>query len=473
MARVRRVFATSRSVAPMPAKSGHESALLTRRRAEEIFESAAAAASSMGVLDLEALIGAGASALTRFANNTIHQNVAERTGYLSVRALVEGRTARVNTNLLDGDGIRRAVEQAITFARLQAPDPELLPLTEAQDYAGVSRFFAGTAAVTPHDRANAVSEAIKAVENASQTSAGIYSTGESVLAILNTNGVFGYYAETMAQFSITALAGDSSGWAKNSACDVADLDPLELALTAARKAAGSRSPAEIPPGRYTVILEPSAVLDLVGQLFSDFSATALRDERSFLTERIGHKMFGANISIYDDSDHPLQSGAPFDGEGVPRRRISLVENGVAQNVVYSRQAASREGVPPTGHGFPEPNEFGEAPMNIVIAGGETPVEEMVASTNRGILVTRLWYIREVDPYQKIMTGMTRDGTFLIEDGKITRGLRNFRFNQDLIELLSNVEALSPSVRASGEETFDMVVPAMKVRGFNFTEVTRF
>jgi len=164
---------------------------------------------------------------------------------------------------------------------------------------------------------------------------------------------------------------------------------------------------------------------------------------------------------------------PFDGEGVPREQIRLVENGVVRNVVYSRQAAKLSGTKPTGHGFPLPNEVGEAPMNIVISGGETPVEEMIASTKRGVLVTRLWYIREVDPYQKIMTGMTRDGTFLIEDGRVVRGLKNFRFNQNLIELLKNVEALSPAVRASGEETFDMVVPAMKVNEFNFTEVTRF
>jgi predicted Zn-dependent protease len=153
--------------------------------------------------------------------------------------------------------------------------------------------------------------------------------------------------------------------------------------------------------------------------------------------------------------------------------VTLVEKGVVRNVVYSRQAAVQAGTKPTGHGFPLPNEYGEAPMNIVIAGGDTSVDELVASTDRGILVTRLWYIREVDPYQKIMTGMTRDGTFLIENGKITRGLKNFRFNQNLIELLSNVESLSPAVRASGEEAFDMVVPAMKVRDFNFTEVTRF
>jgi predicted Zn-dependent protease len=348
-----------------------------------------------------------------------------------------------------------------------------LPLAGAADYAGPARYFAKTAAATPGERARAVRDAIGAVEGASQTAAGIYSTGESVAAILNSNGVSGYHAESMAHFSITSLAKDSSGWAKRTACNAGDLNPLEMALSAARKATDSAAPIEIGPGRYTVVLEPSAVLDLVGQMFGDFSATALRDERSFLTDRIGKKLFGDNINIFDQVGHPLQSGMPFDGEGVPRQSVTLVENGVVRNVVYCRQAAHLSGTKPTGHGFPLPNEIGEAPMNIVIAGGETPVGEMIASTKRGVLVTRLWYIREVDPYQKIMTGMTRDGTFLIEDGRVVRGLKNFRFNQNLIDLLKNVEALAPAVRASGEETFDMVVPAMKVRDFNFTEVTRF
>jgi len=169
----------------------------------------------------------------------------------------------------------------------------------------------------------------------------------------------------------------------------------------------------------------------------------------------------------------FQSGAAFDAEGVPRRRLTLVDAGVIREVAYCRQAAALAGVAPTGHGFPLPNEVGEAPCNIVIAGGDTTVEEMIASTERGILVTRLWYIREVDPYDKIFTGMTRDGTFLVEGGKVASGVRNFRFNVGLMEMLSKVEALGPAVRASGEETFDMVVPAMKVRDFNFTEVTRF
>ncbi len=184
-------------------------------------------------------------------------------------------------------------------------------------------------------------------------------------------------------------------------------------------------------------------------------------------------MFSDAIHIADDVCHLLQTGPPFDGEGVPRRRLTLVEGGVPREVAYSRQAAQRAGVAPTGHGFPLPNQYGEAPMNIVIEGGRSTLEQMIASTRRGILVTRVWYIREVDPYEKIMTGMTRDGTFLIEDGHLVCGLKNFRFNQSLIELLAGVEELSSAQRSSGEESFDLVTPALKVREFNFTEVTRF
>jgi len=230
---------------------------------------------------------------------------------------------------------------------------------------------------------------------------------------------------------------------------------------------------ELPPSRYTVILEPAAVLDLLGFLFYDFAATAVQDKRSCLNDRVGKKMFGENITLWDDVTHPLQAGAPFDGEGMPRKRVLLIDQGVPRNLVYSRAAAKRAKVKPTGHGMTLPNEWGEAPMNLVWSGGATTLQDMIASTEFGVLVTRLWYIREVDPYEKIMTGMTRDGTFCIDRGKIAGGIRNFRFNQGLIELLNNVEALGPAVRAAGEESFEMVVPAMKVRNFHFTEVTKF
>jgi predicted Zn-dependent protease len=447
--------------------------LVEPARCQAIFDQVADVARAMGVADAEAVIAAGSSALTRFANNAIHQNVAERSGYLSVRVQIDGRTARATTNRLDDASIQQVVEESVALTRLQEPDPSRLGLPACPPPATVDRWYEPTARVTPEDRAQAAAEAIRIVESLGQTAAGIYSTSEAVFALLNSNGVFAYYPETMAQFSITAMAADSSGWAKGSACSHHDLDPAGLARAAAGKAHFSREPIELPPGAYTVILEPAAVLDLIGQMFGDFSATAITDGRSFLRDRIGEKLFGDNVTIYDDAYHPLQAGAPFDGEGVPRVDLTLVDQGVVRDVAYCRQAAHAAGVPPTGHGFPLPNEYGEAPMNIVIAGGETPLEEMIASTARGILVTRLWYIREVDPYEKIMTGMTRDGTFLIEEGRLARGVRNFRFNQALPELLSNVEALSPAVRASGEEAFDMVVPAMKVRDFHFTEVTRF
>jgi predicted Zn-dependent protease len=229
------------------------------------------------------------------------------------------------------------------------------------------------------------------------------------------------------------------------------------------------------------------VLDLVGFMFWDFGAQSLLDERSFLNNRIGTRLFGENINIHDDTYHPLQSGAQFDGEGVPRQRVPLVENGIVKNIVFSRRSAEimkssplasqLQNLEPTGHGFPLPNEIGDAPVNIVFSGAPgneaKTVQQMIESTERGILVTRCWYIREVEPYEKMLTGMTRDGTFLVEDGKLRNGLLNFRFNQSLVEMLRNVEVMGRAVRASGEESFDMVVPAMKVRDFNFTEVTKF
>jgi predicted Zn-dependent protease len=440
---------------------------------DAIFEQVCDAARAHGVTEVEAIEDSHNEALTRFANNAIHQNVAEMARRLSVRALVDGRTARATTNRMDRESIREVVAQAVTLARASEPDPGLSPLAEPAAYDQPERWFESTAHATPGERASAVAEAIRVVEAAGQTAAGIYSTGETEFSLRNSRGVEARHRETMARFSITAMSADSSGWAKASACDAGGLDPVALARSAARKATLSRAPRELAPGHYTVILEPAAVLDLVGQMFADFSATAVRDGRSFLNDRIGKRIFGANIAIHDDALHPLQSGAAFDGEGVPRRPLTLVEGGVVREIAYSRAAAALDGAQPTGHGFPLPNEFGEAPVNVVIAGGDSTVEEMVASAERAILVTRLWYIREVDPYEKIFTGMTRDGTFLVEDGAVTAGVRNFRFNQGLMEMLSNVEALSAPVRASGEETFDMVAPAMLVRGFRFSEVTRF
>lgn len=439
----------------------------------ELFHLVESEARSHGVHDVEVHLGHSVEALTRFANNTIHQNVAETMTGLSVRPQEDRRTARAETNRLDADSIRATVRDAIALMRSQEPDERLLPLAEPELVPAPLRVSPATVSCTPAERAAAVAEAIRIAESEGQTAAGIYSTAFDTETLMNSRGVYASHEQSMAVFSITMLETGSSGWAKASAVDRSSLDIPALARRASDKAKHSRSPRELPPGRYTVILEPAAVLDLVGQMFGDFGGTALEDQRSFLTDRVGTKLFGGNITIHDDCVHPLQAGPAFDGEGVRRRRLTLVDNGVVRELAYSRGAAQRAGKAATGHGLPLPNEAGEFPLNIVIAGGETSVDDMIRSTERGILVTRLWYIREVDPYEKMMTGMTRDGTFLIERGEVAGGIRNFRFNQSIVELLAHVELLGPAVRATGEETFDMVVPALKAHEFHFTEVTRF
>jgi PmbA protein len=462
--------------------------MLTKVHASDIFDRIKKLSSAD---EVEVLFSGGRFALTRFANNTIHQNVEDENHIVSVRTVFGGRTARATTNKFDDDSLRRVVESSEALAKVQHPDSDLLPMPDSREAASTggllipTRHFEQTASITPQLRAAGVKKIVEVAQNYKLTTAGIYSSSESVEGIFNSRGLSDWHTQTLAEVSITMLGVDSSGWQKANSPDVSNLDPLHLAEVAAKKALDSAHPAEIPAGKYTVILEPSAALDIVGSMFWDYSGMAILDQRSFLTGRIGTKLFGENITIWDDVAHPLQAGSLFDGEGMRRMRLPLVENGVVKRVVYARATAERMKrsehkdkagpIEPTGHGFPLPNEMGEMPFNIVFASPQDPqtLAQMIASTERGVLVTRLWYIREVDPYEKIVTGMTRDGTFLVENGGIKQGVRNFRFNESLIHMLSNVEAMSAPLRSCGEESFDMVVPAMKIRDFNFTEVTKF
>jgi PmbA protein len=443
---------------------------LSRQRAEEIFSKVLKYSTAD---ETEAIISSSAYSLTRFANNCIHQNVAEEGGSLSVRAAVDGRMARASTNKFDEPSIRQTCEGALILARLQPSIPDLLPMPGPQMYRAVDRFYAETAALSPQTRAETVAQVVARAVKDHLTAAGVFASGASTYALCNSRGLTAYHEETLSEFSVTMLDESSSGWAKKTSPYWAELEPLELAETAAHKALESREPREIAPGKYTVILEPSALLDLLGFLVLDLGGLAVHEQRSCLTGRVGQKLFGSNVNLRDDVFHPLQSGAPFDGEGVPRQRVPIVEEGVVKNLVYARQTAKRLGAQPTGHGLPLPNDVGEVPINIVMEGGHTSVDDMVRSTERGLLVTRFWYIREVDPYQKILTGMTRDGTFWIEDGKIQHGVKNLRFNQSLIALLGQVEALSVPQRTAGEESFEMVVPAVKVSDFNFSSATKY
>jgi PmbA protein len=423
--------------------------------------------------ETEASISAVSYSLTRFANNTIHQNVAEEDVNLSVRAITDHRTARASTNKFDDDSIRQVCERALALASLQPPDPELLPLAGPQTYHAVQRHDPETAELSPGARAETVRKVVQRAEKDHLTTAGVLSSGSTVQALYNSRGLCAYHAESVSEFSVTMLGSSGSGWAKKTGPRCQALEIEAAADRAARKAIQSQDPREIAPGKYTVILEPAAVLDLFGFLLLDFGGLAVREKRSCLTGRVNQKVFGENIHIRDDVYHAWQSGAPFDGEGVPRQRVTLVENGIVKNLVYSRQTAKASGAEPTGHGFPLPNEYGEAPLNIVFEGGSQTEEEMIRSTSEGLLVTRLWYIREVDPYKKILTGMTRDGTFWIENGELKYGVKNFRFNESLIEMLNRVEMMSQPQRAAGEESIEMIVPAMKVHDFNFSSLTKF
>lgn len=467
--------------------------MLNKERASDIFDRIKKLSSAD---EVEVLFSGGRFALTRFANNTIHQNVAEENSTVSVRTVFSGRTARASTNKFDDESLRQVVQASESLAKVQHPDPDLLPMPDAQEASrsadanasatqNPSRYFEQTASITPEQRADGVKKIVGVAEKYKLTTAGVFSSADSFEGIFNSRGLNAWHTQTLAEISITMLGADSSGWQKANSPDVANLDPMVLSETAARKAVESVHPREIPAGKYTVILEPAAVLDIVGFMFWDYSGMAILDQRSFLTGRIGTKLFGDNITIWDDVRHPLQSGSPFDGEGMRRQRVALVENGVVKRVVYARATAERMKrseyrdkagpIEATGHGFALPNEIGEMPLNIVFAPASNPqtLDQMIASTERGVLVTRLWYIREVEPFEKMLTGMTRDGTFLVENGRVQCGVRNFRFNESLIHMLSNIETMGAPVRACGEESFDMVVPAMKVKDFNFTEVTKF
>ena len=472
--------------------------VLDQQRCAEIFERVRRASAES---DLEVTVTGGHSALTRFANNEVTQNVSEEGCEVSVRVQMGGRTARATTNRLDDESLREVVAGAEALTRVQEEDPELPPmLTAAEQGTAVEldRWCEETSAMGAGERAEEVSAMVALARREGLNAAGTYSSGAQFEALFNSHGVARWHRETRAQVSVTMQEADSSGWQKQNYTSRRMLDARLLAEVAAQKARDSAHPVEIAPGHYTVILEPSAVVDLIGFLVADFSGLALLEQRSCLNQRLGTKLFGENISIVDDVSHAAQTGPGFDGEGVARQKLTLVENGTVGDIAMARGTAARMRksemaaaatdsgdaasvavrlqVDGTGHGHPLPNETGETPSNIVFLVADEKQktrEEMIAATERGLLVTRLWYIREVDAYEKILTGMTRDGTFLVENGRIGKGIRNLRFNQSVLEMLRRVVDLGRPVRACGEEALDMVAPAMRVEGFHFTEVTRF
>lgn len=446
---------------------------MERERAREICERTLSFTSAD---EAEVILQGGSSALTRFANNRIEQNVNERGYHISVRTVLGRKVGRASTNIFDDDSLKKAARAAQLIAKYQKDDEELLPMPEPQEYSEIPNFVEATAGFSPANRAEAVSDLINRCRaQEGLTTAGIFSNEAQYLALANSKGLLAYEGMTSAVFSATVMTDDSAGWAEDNSKDVAKIDLAGVADTATDKALSSRSPVAIEPGEYTVVLEPAAVGNLIIYLgYLAFGALACQEGRSFLSDKLGEKVFGENITIEDNVYHELSAGLPFDFEGMPRRSVMLVENGVAKNVVHDRKTAEKAGAQTTGHGLPVPNTSGPIPLNLVFQPGDDTLEEMIASTKKGILVTQFHYANTVNPMKLVITGMTRNGTFLIEDGKVSKPIKNLRMTESLEKILNNVEMIGKDqVKRRGFFGGGLVVPALKVNNFTFSSGTEF
>ena len=419
--------------------------------------------------EVEVSFSATRTGNTRFAANQMSTSGVVENRQLVVQSSFGPKSAVVTTNDFSAESLERVVRQSEALARLAPANPESMPRLGPQDYRPVGAHFAGTAGLTPGDRARA---ALTALQEARQSSdlqaAGFLVTSESVNGLGNSKGLFAYHPSTSANYTLTVRTADGtgSGWAGADHPDWSQLDFEAVGRRAIEKARASRNPAAIEPGRYTVVLEPTAVGDLV-QLVGFYADARQADEgRSPFSKqgggnKVGEKIVDERVTLYSDPADPQLLSAPFDGEGMPLSRQVWIENGVLKQLSYGRFWAQKQGKTATG-----------GPNSIKMAGGTSTLEEMIASTERGVLVTRLWYLREVDPRTILYTGLTRDGTFLIENGRVTRPVRNFRFNDSPLFMLNNLEMIGQPQRLAGTEAGGSVVmPPIKVRDFNFTSLS--
>ncbi|MDP3774873.1 MAG: TldD/PmbA family protein [Gemmatimonadales bacterium] len=406
---------------------------------------------------------------TRFAANQLSTSGSVEDANIAVSSAFGPKHAVVTSNDLSDDSLHRLVSQSEALARLAPDDPEAMPSLGPQTYQPVNAFFDSTANLAPGDRARAALTALEQTRAAGDLmAAGFIVTQANSGAIGNQAGLFAYHRNTSANYTLTVRTADGtgSGWAAADSQDWSQLDFRGVAQRAVDKARASRNPVAIEPGRYTVILEPQAAGDLVQLMAFSLDARSADEGRSAFTRegggtKIGERIVDERVTIFSDPRDPQLLAQPFDGQGLPLGRQGWVENGVLRQLFYSRFWAQRQNQQPTGF-----------PSGVKLAGGTATVDEMVASTERGVLVTRLWYLRQVDPRTILYTGLTRDGTFLIENGRISRSVRNFRFNDSPLFMLNNLDTLGRAERLAGTEAGgDIVMPAIKVHDFNFTSLS--
>jgi PmbA protein len=442
---------------------------------EKIREIARIALATSKADQTEAVVMTSDSSLTRFANNSIHQNVSETNGILRIRVVLGKRVGVAESNDLSPDGIRRTVDTARAIAQLQPENPDFGGLPPPQPVRQADAYVTATANCSPEARALLV-RAICQQANANKLiAAGAFKTETYELAVANSLGTFAHHPGTIADLHAVMMGDSASGYASAASPDVRELHAEPLAREAIDKALRSRNPIALQPGEYTVFLEESAVSDLLEFLgWLAFNALAVQEDRSFMKDHFGEKLMSDAVTIGDDGLATDTFAMPFDYEGVPKQRITFIENGVARAVVYDSFTAGREGKQSTGHSLPAPNTAGPVPLHMFLSPGATTKEEMIRSVTRGVLVTRFWYTRVVHPLHVTMTGMTRDGTFLIEHGQVTQPIKNMRFTTSYLDAMKNARQIGRDTKLVREDWMGRAfrVPAILVDGFNFTGVTQ-
>ena len=448
--------------------------VVTRTEVDELLDRALSHSTADAT---EALYMGQDAALTRFANNRIHQNVREHDAQLQVRIVDGERIGVAGTNRLDEAGIRGVVERAAAIAKRSNPNPRsaILPEPDGRDHDPELGFVAGTAEAGAERRAEGARAVIAAGQGAGLETAGSFSTGVMTVAVANSHGVRATHRSTRASLLTVMMdgfaSGAASGYAHAGASDVADIDAEALGAEAAEKGDRMRGAETLEPGEYEVVLEEYAVGGLLEYLsYIGFSGLALEEGRSFM--ELGKQVMGDNVSIWDDGADPTGLPSPIDFEGVARKRVDLVRNGVANAVVHDAATGARAGTGSTGHGLPAPNLIGPMALNLFMAPGTAARSELIGGIKRGVWVTRFHYINPVHPKKAILTGMTKDGTFLIEDGQLSRPVLNFRFTQSIPEAFSDVRAASRETKVLPGEFFGAArVPALHLGSFNFTGTT--
>ncbi|MGZ5299200.1 MAG: TldD/PmbA family protein [Actinomycetota bacterium] len=438
---------------------------------QDRFQAVAAAALELkGVDGVEVLYTHEWGGLTRFANSMIHQSTFREDTGLRVRVVSRDRTGVASSNDFSERGARQAAESAKEMAEVAPPDPLFPGLAPKADVPPVDRFFEDTADATPASRAEGVGRLIDRCPTGF-VAAGAFETAAAELGIANSEGQACWSPGTVASLTTVMTGGEhGSGFAETFAGSAELIDPEALGTRAADKSVRSQRPVALDPGTYPVVLEPSAVATLAGFLaYVGFGGRGYIEHRSCFSGKAGQPVAARSISIWDDGADPRTFGAPFDFEGVPRQRVDLIKDGVFLDAVYDRRTGKQSGRPSTGHGLPAPNPEGPFPLNLFMAEGDASLDDMIRSTQRGVLVTRFHYSNIVNPIESSITGMTRDGTFLIERGEIVGPVMNFRFTQSIIDALKNVSLVGRKAELASEFFFSASrVPALKIDEFHFS-----